>query len=138
MDLTKITEAAVLHAKETLGSEQFNNIEFESAKNSIIEDFTTGANWVLSEQEKQSIKTYQDWQNNFKGDLDQYLGKSPCEIDEEMFLYLAEVTPCQYSGNFFIQTGEASCKIDDVLHYSSCSSFNDKFYFLGILPEFKQ
>ncbi|HCM34150.1 hypothetical protein [Chryseobacterium sp.] len=50
MDLTKITEAAVLHAKETLGDEQFNNVESESAKNSIIEDFSTGANWILSEQ----------------------------------------------------------------------------------------
>ncbi len=117
MDLTKIAVAAVLHAKETLGDEQFNNVEFESAKNSIIEDFTTGVNWVLSEQEKQSIKTYQDWQSNFEGNLDKYLGISPCEIDEEMFLYLAEVTACQYSGNGFIQTGEASYEIDDVLHY---------------------
>lgn len=84
------------------------------------------------------IKTYQDWQNNSTGDLRQYLGQKPCEIDEELFFYLAEVVPPQYSGGDFLQTGESSFEEYGVDYYSTCSNFDGKYYFLGVLPEFKQ
>lgn len=83
-------------------------------------------------------KTYKKWEKSNSKDLDEYLGNIPCEIDEELFLYLAEITASQYSSENFIQTGEATFEKDDVYHYSTCSHFNDKFYYLGILPEFKQ
>lgn len=44
-----------------------------------------------------NMKTFKYWDINFDGTLDKYLGNTPCEIDEELFLYFAEVTACQYS-----------------------------------------
>lgn len=84
------------------------------------------------------IKTYQDWQSNFDGDLSQYLGQIPCEIDEILYLYLAEVTAPTYSSENFIQTGEASFSNKfGALFYHTCSSFGDKYFYLGVLPEFQ-
>jgi len=86
---------------------------------------------------EKKIKTYQDWQSNFDGDLGQYLGKEPCEIDEELYLYLAEVTPATYSSQDFIQTGEASFSKYGTLFYATCSCVGNKHFYLGDLPEFQ-
>lgn len=86
---------------------------------------------------EKTIKTYQDWQSNFNGSLGKYLGQEPCEIDEELYLYLAEVVPPTYSSENFIQTGEASFSQFGTLFYHTCSSFGEKCFYLGVLPEFK-
>lgn len=51
MDFTKAKEtAANAHALETLGEEQFNNPEFETAKQAVTEDFKAGTDWLLEYQ----------------------------------------------------------------------------------------
>lgn len=83
-----------------------------------------------------SIKTYKAWQKS-NVNLSEYLGQEPCEIDEELYLYLAEVTAATYSSPDFIQTGEASFSKNGTLHYSTCSFIGDKHFYLGDLPEFQ-
>jgi hypothetical protein len=82
------------------------------------------------------MKTYKKWiKSNL--DLNEYLTE-PCEIDEELYLYLAEVVSPQYSDGKLIQTGEAEYTEDSVLFYMSASHIGDKYFYLGILPEFVQ
>src|SRR6185295_5941812 len=55
-------------------------------------------------------KTLKIW-NVLNVDLDDYLGLEPVEIDEELYLYLLEITPCESLFNsqygYVGQTGEA-------------------------------
>jgi len=82
-------------------------------------------------------KTLKGWEKSGVN-LDEYIGKTPCEVDEALFLYYAEVVSPQYDSGNFVQTGEASFDVDGVLHYSSLSSFDGKYFYLGILPKFKK
>lgn len=87
-------------------------------------------------------KTYKKWEKS-DVNLDVYLGKEPCEIDETLFLYVAEIVPPEYSSEELLQEGEATKKVDDVLHYGTYASYRQednsfKYYYLGILPKFKK
>lgn len=81
-------------------------------------------------------KSYKRWQK-LNINLDKYLC-SPCEIDEELYNYLGETVPPQYCSNGFVQLGE--CVYSDDIgtnYYMTASMYEGKYYFLGILPEFK-
>lgn len=45
MTTEQIETAATAHAKEILGEKQFNDPTFETAKDSIINDFSAGVEW---------------------------------------------------------------------------------------------
>lgn len=87
-------------------------------------------------------KTYKEWQKS-NLDLDKYLPE-PCEIDEELALYIGECVPPVYLGpNGLCQGGDAQASVgkwpnDEVLTYMTVSNVNGKDFYLGILPEFKQ
>lgn len=87
------------------------------------------------------MKTYKKWQKS-DSDLSKYLGE-PCQIDEELFLYIAETTVPQYDDNDLTQMGEAMYSRrnyygEKVLFYITASVVNEKYYYIGILPEFPQ
>ncbi len=69
--------------------------------------------------------------------LEDYISE-PCVIDEELHNYLGEIVAPQYCCKGLIQTGEASL-VDSVgvAHYMTSVHLNGKYFYLGILPEFK-
>jgi hypothetical protein len=70
--------------------------------------------------------------------LNDYLTE-PCQIDEELHNYLGEIVAPQYCFSGLIQLGEAERSDDDgILYYMSSSFVNGKYFYLGILPEFRQ
>ena len=87
------------------------------------------------------MKTYKKWQKA-NINLDIYLGEIPCEIDEELYHYIGETVAPTYCGGGFVQLGEAERSEgeypDTTDYYMTCSYTFGKFYYLGILPEFKQ
>lgn len=83
------------------------------------------------------MKTLKAWEkSNYR--LDAYLGKIPCQIDEALALYIGECVAPQYCSPDFTQTGEPDYEKYGVECYITTSSVDGKYYFLGILPEFKQ
>ena len=82
------------------------------------------------------MKTKKAWEKSGL-DLDKYLTE-PCLIDEDLFLYLGEIVAPQYCGGGIVQLGEAERSEDGVQFYMSASHIDGKYYYLGILPEFKQ
>lgn len=86
---------------------------------------------------KEMKATYKKWQK-LNINLDKYLCL-PCEIDEELYNYLGEIVPPQYCDKGFVQLGE--CQFQDKYgtdYYMTASMVKGKFYYLGVLPEFKQ
>lgn len=89
-------------------------------------------------------KTLKEWEKSNLS-LDKYLTE-PCEIDEELSLYLGEITIPNYSGgNGLTQCGDAikeEVAADDdedyVYYYMTTLEVNNKCFYLGILPEFRQ
>lgn len=81
-------------------------------------------------------KTKRQWEKS-NVDLDKFLTE-PCEIDEALFVYLAEIVSPQYSSECIIQLGEAEYEKQGVLFYMSASSMNKKHFYLGILPKFQK
>lgn len=86
-------------------------------------------------------KTFKGWEKS-NIDLDKYLNE-PCEIDEELSLYIGEIVPPQYLDCGLTQGGD--CQITDdsedgglIGYYMTTSIVNDKHFYLGILPEFRQ
>lgn len=70
-------------------------------------------------------------------DLNEYL-EEPCQIDEELHNYLGEVVSPQYCYDGLIQTGEASLSDEfGVSRYMTSIFINRKYFYLGILPEFR-
>lgn len=89
------------------------------------------------------MKTLKNWEKQAV-DLDKYLDE-PCEIDEDICLYIAEVVSPNYLGwdNGLIQGGdpekhEESEKGKPIGYYMTTLSINNKHFYLGILPEFKR
>lgn len=71
-------------------------------------------------------------------DLDQYL-KPLDEIDEELYWHIAcGYMPAKYQHGGLIQGGDADDKVGEVYSYATVNEIEGKFYYLGILPEFKQ
>lgn len=81
------------------------------------------------------MKTLKKWEKT-DIDLGEYLG-APCEIDEGLFLYIAECVPAKYCDPKHMQGGDCEYIEDDIEYYMTCSIVGDKFYYLGVLPEFK-
>jgi len=83
------------------------------------------------------MKTRKGWEKS-NLDLINYLTE-PCQIDEELHNYLGEIVAPQYCYDGLIQLGEAERTDDDGIFYYMSSSFvNGKYFYLGILPEFRQ
>ena len=86
---------------------------------------------------KQSIKTLKQWEKSGK-DLSEFL--SPGDwISEDLYLYIAEIVPPYYCSRNFVQGGDLIMAEEDVLFYTTVYMTEDNRYlYLGILPEFKQ
>ena len=80
-------------------------------------------------------KTLVKWEET-NLDLDQYLGKEPCEIDDELYGYIWEYGPPAYDDGIFTQSYEAAGKVNDVFTFDTFSRINGKYFFLGTLPAF--
>ena len=88
-----------------------------------------------------SKKTFKGWEKS-NVDLDKYLTE-PCEIDEELSLYIGECVPPIYLDRTLTQGGDPEKHEDSedgepIGFYMTTSVVNDKYFYLGILPEFKQ
>jgi len=76
-------------------------------------------------------------------ELDKYLSPFD-EIDEEMFLHIAcAYVPCTYDIGGIVQGGDACDSIGEypqkkVYTYMTAQRIGYKYYYLGVLPEFKQ
>lgn len=82
-------------------------------------------------------KTFKQWAKQDK-DLDEFL--SPGDyIDERLCNYIAEITCPAYCPRDFVQGCDAIKSEGDVLFYITVYRTNDnKYLYLGVLPEFKQ
>ncbi len=96
--------------------------------------FIEGAEWM--QKHVNPIKTKQAWDDSGL-DFDQFVNPMD-EIDEEMYYYFLGVVPTQYNKGYLFQLGEAEREENDLWYYSTFTKYNNKYYFLGILPEFKQ
>jgi hypothetical protein len=83
------------------------------------------------------MKTYEDWESN-GGGLSSFL--QPCdEIDEHLYDYIGGVVSPQYCSRTLLQSGEAVREEKGVMFYMSFTAREDgKYFYLGILPKFKQ
>lgn len=81
------------------------------------------------------MKTKKEWENS-NLDLDEYLNE-PCEIDEELDLYIGECVSPKYNSPLFTQCGEPRYYEDGIGYFMTVSIVNGKHFYLGILPEFK-
>jgi hypothetical protein len=81
------------------------------------------------------MKTLKGWEKSGI-DLDEYLTE-PCRIDEGLANYIGECVAPVYVTPQFIQGGDPIKEEDDVLFYRTVSIVGDKYFNIGILPEFK-
>lgn len=82
------------------------------------------------------MKTYKQWEESEK-DFHDFIEPMD-EIDEELYLYYGEVVAPKYCANGLIQCGEAWKRQRHVYWYETFNKVNDKYYYIGVLPEFKQ
>ena len=85
-------------------------------------------------------KTLENWQESNKDFLD-YINPMD-EIDEDLYNHFLEITVPKYAKRYnnqdCYQIGEAFDEVDNVFLYETFTSLNGKYFYLGILPEFKQ
>lgn len=92
------------------------------------------------------MKTLKEWHES-QLDLLDYLGTTPCEIDEDIYYDQLGVVPPAYSKNGLFQVGEAYTHDDNDIPYyftfkrvelpkTKNSWRRYSYYFIGILPEF--
>ena len=63
----------------------------------------------------------------------------PCdEVDAEMYLHFLEGAAPQYLARTVFQAGEANYEERGRYHYMTFSEMDEKYFYLGILPAFKQ
>lgn len=89
----------------------------------------------LDAMDRMMIKTHKEWEKSNKP-LNEFLNH-PCEIDEALYLHICEMVAPSYSYLQITQSGEATREIDNVIYYKTVYRVNNKYYYLGILPEFK-
>lgn len=88
------------------------------------------------------MKTKDEWDESDLN-LSDYLTE-PCEIDEGLYLYIGEIVAPSYCTPGLIQCGEADrqepayYQDDPIMFRKTVSEVNGKYFYLGILPEFKQ
>lgn len=82
-------------------------------------------------------KTFKQWVKQDK-DLDDFL--SPGDyIDERLYNYIGEIIPPAYYSRDFIQGCDAIKNEGDVLFYITAHrTVDNRYLYLGVLPEFKQ
>lgn len=86
---------------------------------------------------KQTIKTLKQWEKSGKN-LDEFLRPGDW-ISEDLCNYIGEIVPPYYCSCDFVQGGESIKSEDNVLFYCTCYKTEDNRYlYLGVLPEFKQ
>ena len=83
------------------------------------------------------MKTYKEWESK-DVDLDEYL-TGPVEVDEDLYLHIAEFCPPSFDNGEFTQSGEATGKTNlyGTFTFDTFRVTGDKYYFLGVLPAFK-
>ena len=83
------------------------------------------------------MKTYNEWESSGV-DLDKYL-TGPCEVDEEIYLYIVEFCPPTYDDGVFVQSGEATgeTKIYGTFTFDTFQRKDGRYFYLGVLPAFK-
>ena len=87
--------------------------------------------------EKQRIFTLDEW-NKSGLELDQYL-QYPCEIDEDMYNHIAECVAPWFCHEGIVQSGEPMYADGlFVMYRATAFAKDDRYFYLGILPEFKQ
>lgn len=83
------------------------------------------------------MKTKKGWDDS-NLELGDYM-PFPTMIDEELYLYLLEVVPPQYSTDAVGQCGEADSEDSNgVFTYSTVSTIRGHHFYLGVLPELKE
>lgn len=84
------------------------------------------------------MKTYKQWQRSGL-DLTEFLGPHPCRIDVRIYNYIREVVPPQYCSPKLVQCGEADDQDENHVYlYATCSRTDNQYWWLGVLPEFRQ
>jgi len=86
------------------------------------------------------MKTLKEWKQS-KLDMDIFLD-TPCEIDEGFYLRILESVPVHYATEYATQGGDPVDSFENhkgktVYTYMTVRNVNGKFFYLGILPEFK-
>lgn len=81
------------------------------------------------------MKTLLTWEVSNKP-LHKYL-TIPCEINEDLYNYIIETTSPSYCLDGIIQDGEPMIHKEDIPYYMTVSCVGFKYFYLGILPEFK-
>lgn len=82
------------------------------------------------------MKTNKQWEES---GLDFHDFISPLdEIDLEIYIHFAEIVAPQYCNNGLLQCGEAWDEKDGVYRFETFTTIGDRFYYIGVLPEFKQ
>jgi len=82
------------------------------------------------------IKTLKQFEDQ-ELDLDEFLNPMD-EVDEELYLHAGEIAPPQYLRGKFVQMCDADDTVNGVYHFMTFTNINNRFYYLGSLPEFKQ
>lgn len=90
------------------------------------------------------MKTIKKWEKSGL-EWDDYF-KVGDQIDEETFLYIAEIVPPEYCNENFVQGGEASFSKKVLMreyekiyyHPTALRTTNGKYFYLGDLPSFDQ
>jgi hypothetical protein len=106
------------------------NIDADCSASSAIYKFRL---WLRS---RSTIKTYSDWEESGI-DFSKWI-KPMDEIDEELYLHFGEIVSPQYCSYGFIQCGEAFEKKGDTYLYETFYCNDNRYFYLGILPEFNQ
>lgn len=84
-----------------------------------------------------SVKTFKQWEKS-RLDLEDFLHPGDW-ISEDLYNYIGEIAFPYYCSKDFIQGGDPIKSEDKVLFYCTCHhTDDDRYLYLGILPEFKQ
>lgn len=88
------------------------------------------------------VKTKLGWDESGL-DLDVYMPE-PCEIDEALFWYICEVVPARYRDSSLCQGGDPLTSSpsfredeEEVYRLMTVSEVGEKYFYLGVLPDFR-
>ena len=82
------------------------------------------------------MKTYKQWEESEK-DFHDFIEPLD-EIDLEIYIHFSGIVVPQYCKNGLLQCGEAWDEKDGMYRYETFMENNERLYYIGILPEFKQ
>ena len=89
------------------------------------------------------MKTYEEWEKSGLA-FDDYLVE-PCEIDERLDMFIGDCIAPNYLGEGLTQGGDcvkqevSPCDGRKLIkYYSTSCHVNGKYFYLGILPEFRR